>query len=459
MGSEEATENPLSSVDVSAVPPDGTPLGRVLHDATSPSSLDSSPAGSLRGSARGSGGGMKLKQAINNTNLRGSIKLAASFRTLRNMKGDDLIKDGHLRIIKVLGVGAFGSVELCDYNVGGKATKVAVKRLLPELLNKKSDLENFLSECNLLRKIRHSNIVDFIGVGETEHQAVIRTVVAEETEAGTDVFEEEEEKEPVNIFLVQEFCNNGSLQNLLEKNMALGVQSLKVYSVVNALEYAIHIAKGLEYLHLASPMIIHRDLKPDNVLLHVENGKTIAKLADFGLSAKLKSQFKSLSRDSSIKKDQATRSLTRYRSKKQTFVERTESDLLKNAFKLTGETGSKMYMAPEVSRRESYNEKIDIYSLGVILYELFMGYPILCTISHSGQPQEVENYAKRVASGYRVKIPARWPPEVGDVISKMWAQSPEERPSASEAIKLLTGLQPVAEEWHKKATGCWNCFC
>jgi serine/threonine protein kinase len=87
-----------------------------------------------------------------------------------------------------------------------------------------------------------------------------------------------------------------------------------------------------------------------------------------------------------------------------------------------------MYMAPEVSRRESYNEKvgcrvknamkggsclwtlqltarlcgfcfchpqIDIYSLGVILYELFMGYPILCTISHSGQPQEVENYAKR----------------------------------------------------------------
>jgi hypothetical protein len=65
----------------------------------------------------------------------------------------------------------------------------------------------------------------------------------------------------------------------------------------------------------------------------------------------------------------------------------------------------------------------------------------------------------RVASGYRVKIPARWPPEVGDVISKMWAQSPEERPSASEAIKLLTGLQPVAEEWHKKAAGCWNCFC
>jgi serine/threonine protein kinase len=107
-----------------------------------------------------------------------------------------------------------------------------------------------------------SNIVDFIGVGETEHQAVIRTVVAEESEPGTDVFEEEEEKEPVNIFLVQEFCNNGSLQNLLEKNMALGVQSLKVYSVVNALEYAIHIAKGLEYLHLASPMIIHRDLKP-----------------------------------------------------------------------------------------------------------------------------------------------------------------------------------------------------
>jgi len=414
-----------------------------------------SPA-SQNGSNRSSteaGKGMKLKQAIDATNLRGSIKLAASFRTLRDMKGDDvaLVKESALRLVKPLGAGAFGTVELCEYTAGGKATKVAVKRLNADLLTSKVDFDHFISECQLLRKLRHSNIVDFIGIGETPRPPK----PANETEAGMDVFDEEGDQLP-NMFLVQEFCNAGSAQNLLESNMALGVQRLKRYSVVDALTYAIHIAKGLEYLHLASPMIIHRDLKPDNVFLHKENGKTVAKLGDFGLSATLKSQFRSLSRKNSQK---GRISFTRLRSAKtQAFLDRTDSEIAKGSFNLTGETGSKMYMAPEVSRRENYNEKIDVYSLAVIFYELLSGYPILCTISHSGTVKEVENHANRVAGGYRVKIPAKWPPEVGEVITKLWTQDPKERPSATEAIKLLTGLQPVVEAWHRSAKGFCSCF-
>lgn len=105
--------------------------------------------------------------------------------------------------------------------------------------------------------LRCSNIVEFVGIGETPKAD------APKPEApGMEVFEEPGDKPTTDMFLVQEFCNRGSLQNLLEKNMALGVQTLKVYSVVDALKYVIHIAKGLEYLHLASPMIIHRDMKP-----------------------------------------------------------------------------------------------------------------------------------------------------------------------------------------------------
>lgn len=131
-----------------------------------------------------------------------------------------------------------------------------------------------------------------------------------------------------------------------------------------------------------------------------------------------------------------------------------------------------------------------MYSLAVIFYELLSGYPILCTISHSGTVKEVENHANRsgtppapsppspfcpltalgvsvrdcsrvsgrVAGGYRVKIPAKWPPEVGEVITKLWTQDPKERPSATEAIKLLTGLQPVVEAWHRSAKGFCSCF-
>lgn len=100
---------------------------------------------------------MLLKQAIDNTLLLDSIKLAASFRTLRDMKGDDdaLVKDSDLKVIKTLGAGAFGTVQLCDYTLAGKTKKVAVKRLNADLLTSKLDIQNFISECRLLRKLRH----------------------------------------------------------------------------------------------------------------------------------------------------------------------------------------------------------------------------------------------------------------------------------------------------------------
>lgn len=136
-----------------------SPVTAPLSEASPARSLMASPA-SQNGSNRSSteaGKGMKLKQAIDATNLRGSIKLAASFRTLRDMKGDDvaLVKESALRLVKPLGAGAFGTVELCEYTAGGKATKVAVKRLNADLLTSKVDFDHFISECQLLRKLRH----------------------------------------------------------------------------------------------------------------------------------------------------------------------------------------------------------------------------------------------------------------------------------------------------------------
>lgn len=79
---------------------------------------------------------------------------------------------------------------------------------------------------------------------------------------------------------------------------------------------------------------------PDNVFLHKENGKTVAKLGDFGLSATLKSQFRSLSRKNSQK---GRISFTRLRSAKtQAFLDRTDSEIAKGSFNLTGETGARL---------------------------------------------------------------------------------------------------------------------
>ncbi len=89
--------------------------------------------------------------------------------------------------------------------------------------------------------------------------------------------------------------------------------------------YAANLALGLEYLH--SHHVIHRDLKPENVLLD-EHG--YAKLTDFNVA-----------------------------------VELTEEP-----YTITGFCGTRPYIAPEVYRKEAYAYEVDMWSLGILLYQV-----------------------------------------------------------------------------------------
>ena len=89
------------------------------------------------------------------------------------------------------------------------------------------------------------------------------------------------------------------------------------------LPIALDIANGMAYLH--SQAILHRDLKPSNVLL--TNNKR-AKISDFGMSVAITGQ------------------------------------------ELTAETGTYRWMAPEVIKHESYSSNADVYSFGIVLWQL-----------------------------------------------------------------------------------------
>ncbi|XP_054796776.1 uncharacterized protein LOC129302127 [Prosopis cineraria] len=93
---------------------------------------------------------------------------------------------------------------------------------------------------------------------------------------------------------------------------------------------ALEIAQAMQYLHEQNPKVIHRDLKPSNIFL---DDDLHVRIADFGHARFL-------------------------------------SD---HEMALTGETGTYVYMAPELIRCEPYNEKCDIYSFGIILNELVTG--------------------------------------------------------------------------------------
>lgn len=123
-----------------------------------------------------------------------------------------------------------------------------------------------------------------------------------------------------NVYLVYEFCNGGTLENLIQRKKFLGeTEALQVFQqILNA------------FKSLIKENILHRDLKPSNILLH----DGLIKVADFGFCKALLGP----------------------------------QDLTKTM------VGSPIYMAPEILKGCNYSIKADIWSMGVVLFEMLFGY-------------------------------------------------------------------------------------
>jgi len=126
---------------------------------------------------------------------------------------------------------------------------------------------------------------------------------------------------------------------------------------------------------------------------------------------------------------------------------------------MTAATGSLTYMAPEVFKGERYNEKVDIFSLGVIMYELFTGLALAARLYHAGTAVELRNHANRTSQGKRMPMPECFPSELSHVIESFWHQDPGQRPDALHALWQLQKLRPRIQQWHEetKKPRC-SCF-
>ncbi|XP_023766449.1 serine/threonine-protein kinase STY46 isoform X1 [Lactuca sativa] len=256
--------------------------------------------------------------------------------------------------------GSYGDLYKGTY----RSQEVAIKMLKAERIDTDMQQE-FAQEVYIMRKIRHKNVVQFIGACT----------------------------KPSSLCIVTEFMSGGSVYDYLHKQKG-------TFKLPILLKVAIDISRGMNYLHQNN--IIHRDLKCANLLMD-END--VVKVADFGVA----------------------------RVKAQTGV-------------MTAETGTYRWMAPEVIEHKPYDLKADVFSFGVVLWELLTGklpYEFLTPVQAA---------IGVVQKGLRPTIPKNTQPKLAELLGKCWQKDPALRPDFTEIIDILKKITIEVENAEDRRT-------
>ncbi len=223
-------------------------------------------------------------------------------------------KVSHYRVLEVIGCGGMGMVYRAEDLKLGRS--VALKFLPQELTRDAVALQRFEREARAASSLNHSNICTIHAIDEHEAQP----------------------------FIVMELLEGETLRSRMAalEPKALPFQELS--------EIARQVCSGLEAAHQRG--IIHRDIKPANIFL-CKSGTV--KILDFGLAK--------LARDVALEKGEAATATAT------SFV-----DHLKRELTITGTTaGTAGYMSPEQVRHEALDTRTDLFSFGLVLYEMAAG--------------------------------------------------------------------------------------
>ncbi|XP_051630492.1 mitogen-activated protein kinase kinase kinase 11-like [Manacus candei] len=222
--------------------------------------------------------------------------------------------------------------------------------------------------------------------------------------------------EPPHLCLVMEFAAGGPLSRALAGR--------RVPPAV-LLDWARQVARGMRYLHAGTPVpLIHRDLKSSNVLLAQPvvgddvSGKTL-KITDFGLAREWQRTTK------------------------------------------MSAAGTYAWMAPEVIRASTFSKGSDVWSYGVLLWELLTG-----EVPYRGIDGLAVAYGVAV-NKLTLPIPSTCPPPFAQLMAACWEQDPHRRPGFGAILRRLGGLEPAGlgppesfhslqESWRREIQGLFD---
>ncbi|XP_048409475.1 serine/threonine-protein kinase 38 isoform X1 [Stegostoma tigrinum] len=256
--------------------------------------------------------------------------------------------------LKVIGRGAFGEVRLVQKKDTGHI--YAMKILRKSDMLEKEQVGHIRAERDILV--------------EADSQWVVK------------MFYSFQDK--LNLYLIMEFLPGGDMMTLLMKKDTLSEEETQFYIAETVL--------AIDSIHQMG--FIHRDIKPDNLLL---DSKGHVKLSDFGLCTGLKKAhrtefYRNLSH--SLPSDFTFQNMNSKRK-----AETWKRNRRQLAFSTVGTPD---YIAPEVFMQTGYNKLCDWWSLGVIMYEMLIGYPPFCSETPQETYKKVMNWRETLT----------FPPEV-----------------------------------------------
>ena len=267
--------------------------------------------------------------------------------------------------MSIIGKGAFGEVRVVRNKLTGEVQ--AMKKMSKQEMIRKNQITHVRSERNVLAFAENQWIVELKYSFQDDNS----------------------------LYLVMEYLPGGDLMNILMKRDILPEDEARFYLAEMIL--AVESVHRMNY--------IHRDLKPDNVLID-RTGHL--KLSDFGLckQTNLAADFVAVKR---VCEEEVSVASTR------------NSEFKRSRILAFSTVGTPDYIAPEVFNKQGYNETADWWSLGVIFYEMVVGYPPFFADDPSLTCQKILHWKKTL----NIPREAGLSREASDLIKKLICDASE----------------------------------